>query len=216
MKASPTHFVPELKVEAARPASRQHVFYEFNYQALKADSTTPSSSAIRYCRLSRHQKWISVTSVGVFCTSKNSIGSGGCCLFVGRANFEDRREPFVTPLPLVPEIPPRASPSPGRPARPIVPLRLGSIVLACPIVLHCCCVAQGAEGDLETPDARPIGKGLCLAEREPAVPGGCGQRGKEGSLLSCQTALWAPRRDGPLLSNVYSTPRGDLNALLMS
>lgn len=82
-EASPTHFVPELKVEAARPASRQHVYQGFNYQARKEDSTTPSSSAIRYCRLSRHQKWISVTSVGVFCTSKNSIGSGGCCLFVG-------------------------------------------------------------------------------------------------------------------------------------
>lgn len=50
------------------------------------------------------------------------------------------------------------------------------------------------------------------------MPGGCvavGLRGGEGSLLSCQTALWAPRRDGPLLSTVYSTPRGDLNALLI-
>ena len=46
-EASPTHFVPELKVEAARPASRQHVCYRFYYQVFEADSTTQSSSAIQ-------------------------------------------------------------------------------------------------------------------------------------------------------------------------
>lgn len=45
-EASPTHFVPELKVEAEGPASRQHVCYRFHFQAFKADSTTQSSSAI--------------------------------------------------------------------------------------------------------------------------------------------------------------------------
>lgn len=51
-----------------------------------------------------------------------------------------------------------------------MPLRLASIVLALPIVLHCCCVEQGAEGDLETPDAGPHWRLLGVRTRLKVPP----------------------------------------------